>query len=175
MMEPRVLVAYATRAGSTAELAEWMAGVLRDGGLRVDVYPARELAEVEPYDAVVLVAALYIGRLHRDARRFLARHRRRLERLPVALLVPGPVDKNEKDWAGARSQLAKETMRLPWLTPVAAHIVGGVFDPKRLGFPVNLVPALRKMPPKDGRDWDAIRAAANDIAKKLQAAMSVRA
>lgn len=175
MMRPRILVAYATRCGSTAELAQTIAGVLRDHGLRADVNMARELALLDPYDGVVLVAALYIGRLHRDARRFLKRHRHWLERLPVALLVPGPVENSEKDWAGARSQLTKELARVPWLSPVAAHVVGGVFDPKRLGFPFNLLPALRKMPPKDARDWDAIRAAAADVAAKLQSAMIVSA
>ncbi len=95
MMEPRVLVAYATRSGTTAELASTMAEVLREHGVRPDVYSAQELAGLEPYDAVVLVAPLYIGRLHRDARRFLKRHRRRLETLPVALLAPGPVDNKE--------------------------------------------------------------------------------
>jgi len=175
MMEPRVLVAYATRGGSTAELASTMAEVLRQHGARPDVYPARELAGLEPYGAVVLVAPLYIGRLHRDARRFLKRHRRRLETVPVALLVPGPVDNNEKDWAGARSQLEKQLSRLPWFSPVATHVVGGVFDPNKLGFPYALIPALRKMPAKDARDAEAIRACAEDIAGKLLSAFTVGA
>ncbi len=174
-MEPRVLVAYATRSGSTAELASTMAEVLRDRGARVDVYPARELDGLEPYEAVVLVAALYIGRLHRDARRFLKRHRRRLETLPVALLVPGPVDRKDEDFASARSQLEKGLARWPWLSPVATHVVGGVIDPHRLGFPYALIPALRKMPVKDARDPQAIRACAEDIAGKLLAAFAIRA
>lgn len=175
MMEPRILVAYATRNGSTAELASTMAEVLRSHGARVDVYLARELAGVEPYDAVMLVAALYIGRLHRDARRFLTRHRHRLETLPVALLVPGPVETTEKDFGAARNQLENHLARWPWLTPVVAHIVGGVFDPKRLGFPFALIPALRRMPPKDARDTRFIHACAEDITRKLLSACPVMA
>ena len=175
MMEPRVLVAYATRRGSTAELADAIAEVLRDHNLRADVYAARDLAGLEPYSAVVVVAALYIGRLHGDARRFLTRHRRRLETLPVALFVPGPVANKEKDWTAARVQLDKELARLPWLAPVAAHVVGGVFDPRRLGFPYALIPALRRMPATDARDWEAIRNAAENMVGKFEAAWTVGA
>jgi menaquinone-dependent protoporphyrinogen IX oxidase len=175
MMEPRVLVAYATLCGSTEDLASTMAEVLRDHGARVDVYPARELAGLEPYDAVVLVAALYIGRLHRHARGFLKRHQRRLETRPVALLVPGPVERKEKDFAAARGQLEKHLARFPWLSPVAVRVVGGVFDPHLLPFPYTLIPALRKMPPKDARDSRALRASAEEIAGKLLSAFAVRA
>ncbi len=175
MTDPRVLVAYATRSGTSAELASTMAEVLREHGVRPDVYAAQELAGLEPYDAVVLVAPLYIGRLHRDARLFLKRHRQRLETLPVALLAPGPVDNKETSWAGARGQLEKEMARLPWLSPVASHVVGGVFDPHRLGFPYALIPALRRMPATDARNPGAIRASAEDIAGKLMAALTVGA
>jgi menaquinone-dependent protoporphyrinogen oxidase len=175
MMEPRVLVAYATMCGSTAELASTMAEVLRDHGARVDVYPARELAGLGPYDAVVLVAALYIGRLHRQARGFLKRHRNRLKTLPVALLVPGPVERKAEDFASARSQLDKHLARFAWLSPVAKCVVGGVFDPQRLPFPYTLIPALRRMPPKDARDFKAQRASAEEIAGKVLSAFAVKA
>lgn len=174
-MEPVVLVAYATKGGSTAELANVLAEVLREDGMAAEVRQAREVQELEPYSAVVLAAALYMGRLHRDARRFLEKHRAQLEKMPVALIVPGPVQDVEKDWAGAREQLDKEQARYPWLSPVARHIVGGVFDPARLGFPYTLIPALRRMKPMDARDWAAIRGMARAMALNLEGEISAKA
>lgn len=174
-MEPMVLVAYATRSGSTAELAYTVAEILREQGMKADVLPASEIRSVLEYQAVVVVAALYIGRLHRDARRFLTQYRRWLKQMPVELFVPGPVQNEEKDFAAARQQLDRQLARFPWLSPVAAHVVGGVWDPARLGFPFKWIPALRRMKATDARDWDAIRAAARDVATCLQAELRTHA
>ena|SRR5258708_987796 len=167
-MEHVVLVTFATRYGSTADTARAIAQTLRDRGLAVELQPIRSVASLEPYSAVVLGAALYMGRLHKDARRFLLANRAVLAKIPVALFVSGPVHKDEKEWTGARQQLEKELKNFSWLTPVAQQIVGGKFDPADLGFLFKLIPALRKMPASDVRDWCAIRAWASDLAATLQ-------
>lgn len=89
--------------------------------------------------------------------------------MPVALFVPGPIDTREKDGAGAQQQLDKELARYPWFKPVACPIVGGAFDPKKLGFPWKFIPAMRKGPMSDARDWRAIRSWASELAATLQA------
>jgi len=57
-----VLVAYATRYGSTAELARFIARTLREEGLDAEALPAAEVTDVAAYDAVVIGSALYMGR-----------------------------------------------------------------------------------------------------------------
>lgn len=166
-MEP-VLVAWATRSGSTEELARVVAEVLRAEGLTVDLRPVQEVRAIRSYGAVVLAAALYMGRLHKDARRFLAGQRDALRQIPVALFVPGPVEKREKDFAGSRKQLDKELARYPWLVPVAHHVVGGAFNLAKLGFPWKLIPFFQRVPASDARDWVEIRALAGEVAAKLQ-------
>ncbi|MGW2559404.1 flavodoxin domain-containing protein [Streptomyces sp. NPDC001514] len=91
-MTRTALVAYGTRNGSTAEIARFIASVLRDEGLRADVRPAAEVRDVGPYDVVVLGGAIYGRRWHRDARRFARRHRRALADRPVWLFSSGPLD-----------------------------------------------------------------------------------
>jgi len=167
-MNSIVLVTYATRTGSTEEVARAIADVLREHDLTAELQPATEVQTLEGFGAVVLVAPLYMGQLHKDARRFLSVHRPDLMKLPVALFVPGPVQDVEKDWAGARQQLDQELAKLPWLTPVARHVIGGKFDPAKLGFPFNLIPPLKKIPANDLRDWKAIRSLAADLAATLQ-------
>ena len=91
-MPTSVLVAYGTTNGSTAQLAEAVAEVLRKAGLTADLLPARSVVDVRPYGAVVLGSGLYAGRWHRVARRFLSRHRRRLAKRPLWFFSSGPLD-----------------------------------------------------------------------------------
>jgi menaquinone-dependent protoporphyrinogen oxidase len=168
-MNQPVLVAFATRHGSTATTANATAEALRNCGVVVELLPVKDVTALSRYDAVVLGAALYIGRLHKDARRFLTAECNALSKMPVALFVPGPVEKREKDFVGARRQLVKELAGYPWLKPIACEVVGGTFDPNKMGFPFNLIPAMRKMPPSDARDWTAIDKWARKVAATLQA------
>ncbi|MFI6624980.1 flavodoxin domain-containing protein [Streptomyces sp. NPDC050528] len=91
-MPTSVLVAYGTTNGSTAQIAETVAEVLRKAGLVPDLLPARSVVDVTPYDAVVVGGALYAARWHRDARRFLSRHGRQLAARPVWFFSSGPLD-----------------------------------------------------------------------------------
>jgi menaquinone-dependent protoporphyrinogen oxidase len=174
-MSNPVLVAYATRYGSMQEVAEAVAATLREHGLAVDLQPARNVRSLEEYSAVVLGAPLYMARWHKDALRFLSRHRKALAgALPLAVFAGGPfMTEDEKDWQAVRAQLDQELAKFPWLTPAAIEIVGGKFDPAKLGFPWSLLPALRKMPASDLRDWPTIRAWASSLAATLQPAMAL--
>jgi menaquinone-dependent protoporphyrinogen oxidase len=109
---------------------------------------------------------------HKDALHFLARHREALTQRPVAIFALGPFHAEEKEFQEVRGQLDKELAKFPWLTPAAITIFGGKFDPQKLTFPHNLVPALKKMPASDIRDWTAIRAWASTLAATLQTAVS---
>ncbi|GAA3379010.1 flavodoxin domain-containing protein [Streptomyces sannanensis] len=86
------LVAYGTKNGSTAEIADFIADVLRSHGLEAEARPAAGVRDVGPYDAIVLGGALYMGRWHRDARRFARRHRHHLAGRLVWLFSSGPLD-----------------------------------------------------------------------------------
>ena len=82
----RVLVAYATFAGSTTEVAQVVGEELGKVGLRVEVLPIGEVREVQGYDAVVVGAPMILG-WHRQALSFLRRHREALQRTPLAAFV----------------------------------------------------------------------------------------
>jgi menaquinone-dependent protoporphyrinogen oxidase len=113
----------------------------------------------------VLGAPLYMFHMHRDALSFLSRHQKALSAgLPIAIFTGGPfagADESapdEKTWREVRQSVDKELAKFPWLAPVSVEIIGGKFDPAHLRFPYNLIPALKKIPASDLRDWDAIRA-----------------
>jgi len=157
-MTKRILVAYATKSGSTREVAEAVAATLGADGADVDCIPARAVETVDPYDSVVLGGGLYTGRLHKEAQRFLHDHRAELARLPFAVFAMGPDELTEEKVAQSRRQLDHALAKVPEVRPVAITIFGGVVNPEKLRFPFNRMPAC------DARDWHAIDAWAEEVA-----------
>jgi menaquinone-dependent protoporphyrinogen oxidase len=166
-MSSSVLVGYATRNGSTQEVAEAVASSLRKSGAEVDILPMRKVRTLSGYRMLVLGAPLYMFRWHKDAKAFLSKHQETLEKLPVAVFALGPFHDVEKEWTEVRTLFDKELATFPWFAPVAREVFGGKFDPVKLRFPLNLIPALKKMPASDIRDWAAIDKWATGLAKKL--------
>ncbi len=157
-----ILVAYATKRGSTREVAESVAETLRESGFAVDLQPAAMIDSLRHYDGVVLGTALYMGRPHPDARRFLKRHRAALTALPTAVFAMGPGRLVDKDIDGSRRQLERELGKVPEIEPVTTTIFGGAVDPEQLSFPFNHMPA------SDARDWDAIHGWAEEVAEVME-------
>jgi menaquinone-dependent protoporphyrinogen oxidase len=170
-MSASVLVAYATRYGSTQEVAEAVAATLREQGVTVEMTPAREVRDLDGYSAVVLGAPLYMFHWHKDALHFIERQRAALSALPTAIFALGPLHDEAQEFLAAREQLDKELVKFPWLAPKAIALFGGKLDPATFTFPHNLIPAMRNMPPSDVRNWEMIRAWASDLATKLQLAL----
>ena len=166
-MPNTALVGYATRYGSTQEVAEAVAAALRERGLETDVRPLKDVRSLEGYGAVVVGSALYMYRWHRDTRRFLSRHRKALMERPVAIFTLGPVHdpRDEEEWQNSRAQLDKELAKVPWLEPVSVELFGGKFDPEKFRGPVKWFAGAE--PASDARDWAAIRTWAGDLAAKL--------
>lgn len=168
-MPTKVLVAFATSYGSTQEVAEAIAAILREEGVEVDLRPLREVRSLAGYSAVILGAPLIMHSWHKDARNFLSRHRQELLQLPVAAFALGPVHEphDEQEWQDSRAQLDKELAKFPWFQPVALEMFGGRFDPALLRFPLNKLAG--PAPASDIRDWDAIRAWAGTLPAVLEA------
>jgi menaquinone-dependent protoporphyrinogen oxidase len=147
-MTTAVLVAYATRHGSTAQVAGAVAGYLRSHVDEVTLAPVRDVRRpVDRYALVVLGAPLYSGRWHRDAHRFLKRHRAELARVPVAVFGMGPRTDDEQACRRSRAQLDRALSRHGWLGPAVLAVFGGVDPPDHHG----------RKPQRDLRDWTAIR------------------
>ena len=174
-MEIKILVAYASKYGSTQEVAEAIAATLSGRGLSVDLLPMRNVRTLEGYGAVVLGAPIYFGLWHKEALNFLSRNENALAQRPVAIFALGPNSNDEKEMLGSRAQLDKELAKYPWLTPVVTEVFGGKY-PAKLRLPESLIASLpasplHGMPASDVRDWTAIRAWANGLVAQLQPVM----
>ena len=166
-MSSSILVAYATRYGSTREVAERVGAKLRARGADVDVAPAASVTDLSGYSAVVLGAPYYIGKMLKEATAFLERHRAALETMPVALFALGPVRATD-DMDEDRKQLDKTLEKMDWLEPVATEMFVGKYDPSVLRGLDKLVAKPKASPlhglgVQDDRDWDAIEGWAESI------------
>ncbi len=180
----RVLVAYATRHGATARIAERIAGALTAAGLQAEARPVSDVGDVGDYDAVVLGGAAYMFHWLKPAVTFARRHRKELAARPVWLFSSGPlgtdlVDKDGKNvLETSRPKEFGELAEL--LHPRGERVFFGAYDP---GAPpaglaerfVRHMPAARAaLPAGDFRDWPAIDTWAAGIAAELRASQPSR-
>src|SRR5512136_1016051 len=82
----RILVAYATMAGSTADVARVVGEEIAKSGVQVDVLPLSEVKNLESYDGVVVGGPMIMG-WHRSASGFLRKHRASFQRIPLAVFA----------------------------------------------------------------------------------------
>ena len=172
-MDGRVLVAYATKYGATAEIAEKIGQVLRQAGLGVDVMPAERVSDVRAYKAVVVGSAVYIGQWRKQAAAFLRANEQALAERPVWLFSSGPTGE------GDPVKLV-QGWRLPTkLQPIADRIrprdivvFQGAANVEKMNFLEKWMLKNVKAPAGDFRDWDAITAWATGIADALKEAGS---
>ncbi len=161
-----VLVAYASRYGSTQEVAEAITTSLREAGIEVDLQPMQAVQRLDSYDAIVLGAALYNARWHADAHQFLTKHQAMLRQRPVAIFSLGPLGTGDAAMRSSRRQLDKELAKYLWLKPVALDVFAGKYDPTKPG----LGSFYRLVPARDYRDWEAIRAWAKALPSQIERA-----
>ncbi len=156
-----VLVAYATKRGSTREVAADVGRVIRQSGAEVEISPARDVKDLDRYQAVVLGGALYYGRWHKDARKMLKRFRSKLTSLPLAVFAMGPKETTPEALESAGVGLTRALAEVPEVHPFSTAIFGGAIDPKKLHLPFS------RMPAGDARDWKAIQDWADEVVHGL--------
>ncbi|MBP2706726.1 flavodoxin [Microbispora sp. RL4-1S] len=160
----RVLVAYGSKRGSTAEIAGWIGETLRGQGLETEVADAGTVRDVSAYDAVVLGGALYAGRWHKDARRFARRHAAALSGRPVWLFSSGPLDRSAQE--GEIPPVPQAARASAALDACEHRTFGGRLTHDARGF---LASAIAERSGGDYRDQDRVRDWALRVAAQVAA------
>ena len=173
-----ILVAYASKHGSTKGIAERIAKRLTAAGLAAEALPVESVRSVEGYDAVVLGSALYMFHWLKDATAFASQNRRALSARPVWLFSSGPFGPEPLDKKGNKKLEVSGPRELDqlraMLNPRDHRVFWGAWSRsnKPIGFwerMVNVMPAGRaSMPDADFRDWPNIETWADGIAAKLR-------
>jgi menaquinone-dependent protoporphyrinogen oxidase len=175
----KVLVAYASRHGSTAGIAERIAAHLTARGLEAEALPVSKVGDVAGYDAFVVGSALYMFRWLGEATKFVSRNSKVLSAYPTWLFGSGPTGPDEpnkqgkdpREVAGPRNLDALRAMT----RAVDYRVFFGAFDPdaKPIGlaerFVASMPAAKAAMPGGDFRNWPEIDAWADQIAESLAA------
>jgi menaquinone-dependent protoporphyrinogen oxidase len=182
----RVLVTYATFAGSTVEVARAVGEEIAMSDIQVDVLPVGRVKDLEAYDGVVVGAPMIMG-WHRAALGFLKKYRKGFQHIPLAVFVMAmsltqtgetglgglPVYVDEKlpkpPEKEGRLNLRERYARLanyaqPILSairpvkPVSIAFFGGRLEYGRLKWwAVLFVMVIIQAPAGDHRNWAAIR------------------
>jgi menaquinone-dependent protoporphyrinogen oxidase len=161
-----VLVAYASKRGSTAEIAETVAATLRREGQKVCLEAAGDVRSLERYDAVVLGSAVYMKRWQGDAKHFLKKHRKALRHLPFWVFSSGPVGDpagDDPDW----EESPKLTEKVEEMGGKGHVVFGGCLPAEPRGTMEKAMVEAVPREHRDRRDWDEIRGWALLVAAEL--------
>lgn len=161
----RVLVTAASRHGATAEIAAAIGDTLAAAGLEVVVRPPEEVPTVDPFDAVVLGSAVYVGHWLDAARDLVERDAAALAGRPVWLFSSGPVG----DPPRPEGEPLDVAPILDRTGAVEHRVFAGRVDRDRLGFGEKTILTVVHAPEGDFRRWDEIGDWAGGIARSLRA------
>ncbi len=163
-----VLVTYASKHGSTRDIAERIGDQLRRFGKDVDVRPVSAAGAVDGYEAAVIGSAVYYGSWMKDAAAFVRQHRTALAERPVWLFSSGPTLDPAKPRDVPQTPEAKEVAELEEaITPREHRTFPGRLESGQLSFVERMAIKAVKAPTGDSRDWADIDAWAEGIARAL--------
>ena len=168
-MDTKVLVAYASKRGATAEIARKVGEVLRQEGLDVDVVPAKQVSNPEEYQAVIIGSAAYMGMWRKEAVNLLKNNEKLLSERAVWIFSSGPTGEGDpvELVQGWRFPKAQQPI-IERIKPRDITVFHGKLDPDTMNFFEKAIIKNVKSAIGDFRDWNAITAWAKDIAKALK-------
>ena len=156
----KILIAYASRYGSTEEAAKAIGGILTQAGAEVDLLPVGKVNDISPYRFVILGTSIRIGKPLKDAISLVNKYRAELSRTPVALFSLGLQMKEDT----AENREKTRGFLAPLLRiigePVSLGLFAGRIDHKRFGFFLRFFARHEKtgiLNEGDWRDWEEIR------------------
>jgi len=161
-MAAHILIAYATRNGSTAEIAQAIGKELQSAGHTVEIAEMKTVTTLAGYNAVVIGAPLYMGSVLGDAGKFVKRFSGELATLPVAAFAVGMAPASNDAKKVGDSMKALHASVAP-IRPVAATVFAGRLDPAKLSFIQRKMTEFVKSPTGDFRDWNTIAAWAKEL------------
>lgn len=167
-MNDKILVTYASRAGSTMGVAEAIGKTLSESGAQVDVIPISDVKDLSPYRAVVAGSAIRKSKWLPEAAQFIQTHKTDLAQKPFAMFtvcITLAMSNTDQYRSAVSSWVAPVRAQVK---PVSEAFFAGLLDFSKL--PLNwdtlmlrATVALGIFPKGDHRDWNAIRAWANSV------------
>ncbi len=161
-MSNKILVTYASKAGSTAEVGKAIAQSLTQRGAQVDLLPVGKVATLENYDQIVLGSAIRAAHWLPEALNFLKKNQPVLAQKPtsfftVCLTLSDDTPENRQVVEGYMAPIRQI------LEPASLGLFAGKMDPNRLNFVERFIIKALKSPIGDFRNWEAIENWAKEL------------
>lgn len=157
-----MLIAYASRCGSTGEVAQAIARELAAQGQVVDVRLAQDVSDPSGYQAVLVGSAIRFGKWLPEATRLVEKNRLALSQVPTAFFSAHILALDDGE--------ASQRQRHAYLDPVRRIVApkheaffAGKLDLSRLSFFERTLARIVRAPEGDLRNWDSIRGWAREI------------
>lgn len=167
-MKNKILVTYASRAGSTAGIAEAIGRTLSEDGAQVDVIPMNDVKDLSPYRAIVAGSAIRAAKWLPEAMQFIQTHRAVLAKKSFAtftVCITLAMSNSEQYRSAVREWTAPVRALVP---PLSEGLFAGMLDFNKLPFNLDTLKlratvAFGIFPRGDQRDWDAVRSWAKEL------------
>lgn len=161
----RILVAAASKHGSTWEIAQVIGDTLSIQGVSADVLHIENVGDMTPYDGFVVGSAVYAGRWLSEAATFVRQRGDELNSRPVWLFSSGPLGFSLRPQKSRAVDIRKvtELVRIK-----EHHVFAGKLKKRRLDLAEKVIAAVVHAPQGDFRNWAEIRAWAGGIALSLK-------
>jgi menaquinone-dependent protoporphyrinogen oxidase len=158
----KILIAYASRLGSTGEVAQAIGEELTVEGNIVDVKLAGDVRDVSPYGSILLGSAVRIGRWLPEAIAFLEQNAPSLASKSVSYFTVCITMRQDTPENRALARQITSPARAI-REPAAEGFFGGRIDFEKISFVEQMILRGKKIPEGDFRDWDAIRTWAENL------------
>ncbi len=165
-MGSRVLVAYATMAGSTEGIAKRIGEVLKNHNLPVDVLEVSQIEDLSKYETVVLGSGIRGGAFFSGANMFIEQNKSELEVKDfhvflVCLTMREDTPANRLTVEGYLHPIRSQ------IKPISEGLFAGAYDSSKHNFMEKLVMRAMKAPEGDFRRWDEIASWAEGVATSI--------
>jgi menaquinone-dependent protoporphyrinogen oxidase len=161
----KVLIAVASRHGSTVELATRIERVLNEAGMATVVATPELITDQAGYDAVILGSAVYNGRWLASAKDFVSRNLSGLIERAVWIFSSGPIGES-----GRPNEVSHDASQVQDAIGARdSRVFAGRLDRHDLGLGERIVVSVARARAGDYRSWAEIDGWARSIAATLQA------
>ncbi len=167
-MKNSILIAYASKKGSTKEIAQAICSSLKDMNIEADIKDISQIADINDYDTLILGSSVYYGMWQKSFVKFLLKNKDTLCQKFVWLFSSGPTGEEKplditKGWLVP----AKQKELIGYIKPVEIKLFHGKLDLKCLNVFEKLIIKKVDAPFGDYRVWDSITSWASSIGKYI--------
>jgi menaquinone-dependent protoporphyrinogen oxidase len=173
----KILIAYGTTEGQTAQIADHLAGMIRGRGFEVEALnlkQSRDNVALDGYNAVIIGGSVHMGKHQEDVVDFVRKNRADLERLPSAFFSVSLAASG--DLANAEAYVENFAQQAGW-RPTKVGLFSGALLYRQYGF-IKRYMMKRIVRDKPGMstdtsrdyvytDWDQVKRFAEDFVQRL--------